>query len=117
MAESVAQFEHYESANRGFSRIAAGFINRLVSHYVLDCFFFQAEDGIRDKLVTGVQTCALPILTGLTVEEAKKAIEAHLAEFLESPEVSVDVFNYASKVYYIVGQGAGFGDTLTRVQI
>src|SRR2546425_5900890 len=26
-------------------------------------FFFQAEDGIRDKLVTGVQTCALPITT------------------------------------------------------
>ena len=25
------------------------------------CFFFQAEDGIRDDLVTGVQTCALPI--------------------------------------------------------
>src|SRR2546430_4528617 len=29
-----------------------------------DCFFFfQAEDGIRDLTVTGVQTCALPILT------------------------------------------------------
>src|SRR5258708_10033539 len=26
-------------------------------------FFFQAEDGIRDDLVTGVQTCALPICT------------------------------------------------------
>src|SRR5438046_7181238 len=25
------------------------------------CFFFQAEDGIRDWSVTGVQTCALPI--------------------------------------------------------
>jgi len=25
-------------------------------------FFFQAEDGIRDHCVTGVQTCALPIL-------------------------------------------------------
>src|SRR5206468_9187390 len=25
------------------------------------CFFFQAEDGIRDLIVTGVQTCALPI--------------------------------------------------------
>ena len=25
------------------------------------CFFFQAEDGIRDIGVTGVQTCALPI--------------------------------------------------------
>jgi len=31
--------------------------------YVSVCFFFffQAEDGIRDDLVTGVQTCALPI--------------------------------------------------------
>src|SRR5947208_12811049 len=27
-------------------------------------FFFQAEDGIRDDLVTGVQTCALPIYGG-----------------------------------------------------
>src|SRR5437762_10643872 len=27
-------------------------------------FFFQAEDGIRDTSVTGVQTCALPILVG-----------------------------------------------------
>src|SRR5258708_39857604 len=29
--------------------------------YVSYFFFFQAEDGIRDDLVTGVQTCALPI--------------------------------------------------------
>src|SRR5690348_18177010 len=29
-------------------------------------FFFQAEDGIRDGRVTGVQTCALPILTPRT---------------------------------------------------
>src|SRR5258708_29543940 len=29
--------------------------------YCLFFFFFQAEDGIRDDLVTGVQTCALPI--------------------------------------------------------
>src|SRR3990167_9855105 len=28
-----------------------------------DFFFFQAEDGIRDLTVTGVQTCALPIST------------------------------------------------------
>src|SRR6266704_5533416 len=27
-------------------------------------FFFQAEDGIRDRNVTGVQTCALPICSG-----------------------------------------------------
>src|SRR5256885_11979917 len=29
---------------------------------ILSRFFFQAEDGIRDYKVTGVQTCALPIL-------------------------------------------------------
>src|SRR3712207_7550404 len=31
------------------------------------CFFFQAEDGIRDIGVTGVQTCALPISDRLLV--------------------------------------------------
>src|SRR5207248_7854653 len=30
-------------------------------------FFFQAEDGIRDRTVTGVQTCALPFLVGRTL--------------------------------------------------
>src|SRR5207237_2574352 len=35
----------------------------------LDYFFFQAEDGIRDSSVTGVQTCALPI-SGARVRDA-----------------------------------------------
>src|SRR2546430_4181745 len=30
-------------------------------------FFFQAEDGIRDLTVTGVQTCALPILASIFI--------------------------------------------------
>src|SRR5437879_10766988 len=38
----------------------------LLNIYVnyLSFFFFQAEDGIRDTSVTGVQTCALPISSG-----------------------------------------------------
>ena len=36
-------------------------------------FFFQAEDGIRDRLVTGVQTCALPIL----VDEVEGVLTLH----------------------------------------
>src|SRR5262249_59725173 len=35
-------------------------------------FFFQAEDGIRDWSVTGVQTCALPILAGGVVDHAAR---------------------------------------------
>src|SRR5207253_8330875 len=34
-------------------------------------FFFQAEDGIRDGHVTGVQTCALPIYPGYAVNPAQ----------------------------------------------
>ena len=37
-------------------------VKKCVGVEMLGCFFFfQAEDGIRDRLVTGVQTCALPI--------------------------------------------------------
>src|SRR5437879_11494087 len=34
-------------------------------YFFIFFFFFQAEDGIRDTSVTGVQTCALPILSGV----------------------------------------------------
>src|SRR5437879_9293200 len=37
------------------------FLLYLILYLVLFFFFFQAEDGIRDTSVTGVQTCALPI--------------------------------------------------------
>src|SRR2546429_4300638 len=43
-------------------------------------FFFQAEDGIRDVAVTGVQTCALPISVLLALDFKCAAV---LALFLE----------------------------------
>src|SRR5256714_10524416 len=45
--------------NKGLAE-GSGLIDSKMAHCSL-FFFFQAEDGIRDKLVTGVQTCALPI--------------------------------------------------------
>src|SRR5699024_12793687 len=41
---------------------------------LLCLFFFQAEDGIRDRNVTGVQTCALPISTIRELHEQYKPI-------------------------------------------
>src|SRR2546422_7802514 len=38
-------------------------------------FFFQAEDGIRDVAVTGVQTCALPILRARDHERNHRGAE------------------------------------------
>src|SRR5215813_15143538 len=41
--------------------IKPDYIEELTKHGTLFIFFFQAEDGIRDADVTGVQTCGLPI--------------------------------------------------------
>src|SRR5437879_13200855 len=39
-------------------------------------FFFQAEDGIRDTSVTGVQTCALPISSEMPAAASEEASRA-----------------------------------------
>src|SRR5438105_12166094 len=45
-------------------------MSMIANHTRFD-FFFQAEDGIRDPLVTGVQTCALPISPAASAPAAK----------------------------------------------
>src|SRR6266403_5802131 len=45
----------------------------ILVHFISLFFFFQAEDGIRDLYVTGVQTCALPIYRAQRLPEAGRA--------------------------------------------
>jgi len=52
-----------------------------------------------------------------TLTEAKQAIEDHLGAHLDSPEVSVDVYAYNSKKYYVITQGAGMGDHVYQFPI
>src|SRR2546430_8949769 len=47
-------------------------------HTVVVYFFFQAEDGIRDLTVTGVQTCALPIFEHMFRRDGLDAIRSLL---------------------------------------
>src|SRR5256885_9639162 len=47
------------------SRMTSADIGSAVDEVHISIFFFQAEDGIRDYKVTGVQTCALPICPDL----------------------------------------------------
>src|SRR4030067_1265205 len=57
-------------------------------------FFFQAEDGIRDKLVTGVQTCALPIcITHLRQKRNELAENAFKAAVRQRPDYEQAWFN------------------------
>src|SRR5260370_22820372 len=78
------------------------------------CFFFQAEDGIRDSSVTGVQTCALPIYA-LNIEErmtlCNMVIEAGGKNGVIAPDqVTLDYVNArnkSGKTYTVCRSDAG----------
>src|SRR2546429_948026 len=57
------------SPTAGWSTISVHFVRSVCF------FFFQAEDGIRDVAVTGVQTCALPICPLLGCGKARHLLE------------------------------------------
>src|SRR2546421_3807921 len=53
-------------------------------------FFFQAEDGIRDLIVTGVQTCALPISAGVGLEDRQDILghkSGRITTHYSAPEI------------------------------
>ena len=56
-------------------------------------------------------------VTGLTLSQAKCEIERHLSRWLLDPLVSVSISGYNSKVYYVITDGAGFGQQVYRFPI
>ena len=61
-------------------------------------FFFQAEDGIRDHCVTGVQTCALPISPDLLFTDSQPSDDTEL----DMPDIPV----YAQRQVIITNDNA-----------
>src|SRR5438105_9181136 len=60
-------------------------------------FFFQAEDGIRDPLVTGVQTCALPICSSTS-------FVARYIGSVSPPDIGCKIIDHdAPRVVYCAG--------------
>jgi len=53
-------------------------------------------------------------VSGLTVDEAKDAIEFYLSKHLDHPRVAVDVFAYNSKAYYVIFQSSGMGERVEK---
>src|SRR2546430_3745669 len=72
-------------------------------------FFFQAEDGIRDLTVTGVQTCALPIFAHLVLrrEDGRNAIPPALLDELEGALAAVAEAQHV-KLLVLRGEGKVF---------
>ncbi len=65
----------------------------------------------------GLGTYGSVNVDGLTVEMAKGAIEAHLAQFMVNPKISLAVSGYNSKVYYVITDLAGSGQRVYRLPL
>jgi len=74
--------------------------------------YLVAPDGTVNLRQYGVVHVA-----GLTVAEIQARLQEHLSHFLDSPDVAVDVASYNSKVYYLVTEGAGLGDSVRRLPV
>jgi polysaccharide export outer membrane protein len=77
----------------------------------------RGEHLVRQDGTISLGTYGGVYVTGLTIPQAKAAIERHLAQFVAEPEVSVDVFAYNSKSYYVIADGGGFGQQVFRFPI
>src|SRR5439155_6817651 len=80
-------------------------------------FFFQAEDGIRDGHVTGVQTCALPIYASLGVDLVEQVVAAgdvpNLVAVREA-QVGEGLVHPAAVERRVVGNAAGVAEARVR---
>jgi protein involved in polysaccharide export with SLBB domain len=56
-------------------------------------------------------------ITGMTIDQARKAIEQFLGQSILEPEVALDVFSYNSKWYYIIADRAGYGTNVIRLPV
>src|SRR5699024_11556902 len=81
-------------------------------------FFFQAEDGIRDRNVTGVQTCALPILPTEEIEELG-IITARGIDYLEEHQLQTTliIFQFEAQSQNFTKIVSGTGETVKEAEI
>jgi polysaccharide biosynthesis/export protein len=56
-------------------------------------------------------------VAGKTITEIRTDLNKHLARYFDSPEASVEVRQFNSKVFYVITEGAGMGDNIRRVPI
>jgi polysaccharide export outer membrane protein len=79
--------------------------------------YIRGEHLVRPDGTVSLGNYGSVYVTGMTVPEAKAEVEQHLAWFVVKPEVSLDVLAYNSKVFYIITDGAGFGQQVIRLPV
>lgn len=91
---------------------ALGFTKARVIVVLQQTRALQAVSGehlVRPDGTVGLGTYGSVYVAGMTIDHAKMAIEAHLAQYLVDPKLALDVFAYNSKVYYVIFDGGGYG--------
>ena len=122
------QYGHIEVGGKTVREAEEAIFNRLQSRLDLPEVAVSVLQTAAQQLIAGEHLVAPDgyinlgkygsvYVAGMTLDEAKSAIETKLGEQLEDPIVSVDVFTYNSKVYYVIIEGAGFGNQMIRLPI
>src|SRR5260370_28307294 len=74
-------------------------------------FFFQAEDGIRDSSVTGVQTCALPISLGWDTDPVPGDPQVISAEAAHLTQVANEITSQVTALRQTSADGVQIGQS------
>jgi polysaccharide export outer membrane protein len=77
----------------------------------------QGDHLVRMDGTIGLGVYGSVYIAGMTLDDARRTIETHLSQFLLSPEISLDVYSYNSKWYYVIADRAGYGQTVIRMPI
>ncbi len=98
-------------------RVSETYADPMVSVDIVQLELLQQIAG--EHLVRPDGTVSLGVygqvrVAGLSIPQAAAAIESHLMQYLDAPKVAVDVFAFNSKFYYVISEGGGLGDQVTR---
>lgn len=77
----------------------------------------QGQHIVRQDGTLGMGIYGSVYITGMTLDQARAAIEQHLSQYVLDPEISLDVYAYNSKWYYLIEDRAGYGQTIVRLPI
>lgn len=77
----------------------------------------QGEHLVNPDGTVNLGTYGSVYVAGMTLQQIKQTVEAHLAKYLYKPEVAVDVLSYNSKYYYIITDFAGNGEQVVRLPV
>ena len=92
--------------------------NPKVSVTLIDIATKQTISGehlINSAGMVSLGTYGSVYVSGMTIDEVRRAIESQLRPHLNNPQVSVDILAYNSKSFYVITDGGGYGEQVIRL--